>query len=150
MVPWWSHVEGEPPQALEVRIGLREASMCRPAEADGECAAVALTRLTSAAGYGWVRAGLGAYAGAWMAAMLGLALAGVTAAGRRAPGLTRTALVAALGALAAGGCFIAWAPPELARGPSYGPWLYAAGGILLAVAAALALRRPAALAEPTA
>ena len=136
VMSWWSYADG----GLTVSIGLREAQMCRADQGADACTAVALQRLSSSDSVDWLRAGTGSYAAAWMAAILSLAMAGMAAAGKRSPLLTRTMLVAAASAAVVGGLFLVWVPADLARQPDVGMALYFAGAVLAAACAILALR----------
>jgi hypothetical protein len=120
---WWSYADG----GLTVSIGLREAHMCRTGQGADACTAVSLHRLSSSGNLGWLRAGTGSYAAAWMAAVLSLAMAGMAAAGKRSLLLTRTTLVAAVSAAGVGALFLVWVPADLARRPDLGMVLYFAG-----------------------
>jgi hypothetical protein len=136
VMSWWSYTDG----GLNVSIGLREAHMCRGQGTDA-CSTVALQRLTSSSDLGWLRAGSGAFAASWMAAILSLAMAGLAAAGKRSQFLTRTTLVAAACAVVVGLMFVIWVPADLARGAGLGMILYFAGAVLAAACAILDLRR---------
>ncbi|WP_428261942.1 hypothetical protein [Haliangium sp.] len=137
-VAWWVHDDG----ALKVDVGLLEARTCQSQAPDEPCATVALGRLVSAPDLRWVRVGTGAYAAAWMAAVLCLAMAGMAAAGKRSGLLSRTALVAVASTLTTGIMFVVWAPVDVARGPSVSMACFLAGAALGLVAVALSLRRP--------
>lgn len=130
---WWSHADGE----LHTVVGLRQARLCR----DGACASVSLDRLGGARDLGWIRIGLGAYAAAWVAAVLCLAMAGTAAAGKAAPLLSRTALVAVVSAGVMGLLFVLRAPPYVPGSPGPGLVLYAAAALAGGVAVVLDLRR---------
>lgn len=134
---WWTYADGE----LQVSIGLREARMCRPGPAEEACSVVSLRRLISGDDVRWLRAGTGSYAAAWIAAMLSLAMAGLTAAGKRSRLLARTGLVAAASAGVVGALFVMWAPPDVAREAGYGAGLYFLGAVLAAACAGLGLAR---------
>lgn len=132
---WWSYRDGE----LMVSIGLREAQMCRVAQGADACTAVSLQRLSAPGSLGWLRAGTGSYAAAWMAAILSLAMAGLAAAGKRAPILTRTTLVAAVSAAVVGALFLVWAPADVARQADVGMLLYFVGATLAGACAIVGL-----------
>lgn len=137
---WWSQEprSAEDAGALQTVIGLREARLCRD---DGTCAAVSLDRLGSTRELAWIRAGSGAYAAAWITAVLCLALAGMAAAGKSSRLLRRTTLVAAVSAGVVGALFVGWAPPYVSGSPGPGLWLYAAGVLAALAAFFLDLRR---------
>lgn len=139
VVGWWSQEDrlADGTGTLQTVVGLREARLCR----DGTCAAVSLDRLGGARELAWMRAGSGAYAAAWIAAVLCLALAGMAAAGTSSRLLRRTALVATLSAGVVGALFVCWAPPYASGSPGPGLWLYAAGVLAALAAILLDLRR---------
>lgn len=134
VMSWWSYTDGD----LAVSIGLREAHMCRGQGADA-CTSVSLQRLSSSGETGWLRAGAGSYAAAWMAAILSLAMAGMGAAGKRSQLLGRTTLVAAVSAAVVGALFLSWVPADVARRPAPGMALYFAGATLAGACAILGL-----------
>lgn len=136
IMSWWSYPDGD----LVVSIGLREARMCRAAQGPDLCSTVSLERLTSVDHLSWLRAGTGAYAAAWMAAILSLAMAGLYAARKTSRLLSMTTLVAAASAGTVGLLFVTWVPADLARGPGLGMVLYFAGVLLAAVCAVLSQR----------
>jgi hypothetical protein len=133
IMSWWSYADGD----MSVSIGLREARMCRAGQAADACSAVSLQRLTSVENLAWLRAGTGAYAAAWMAAILSLATAGMAAARKGSRLLAGTALVAAASAGTVGLLFVTWVPADLGKAPGAGMVLYFAGVLLAAVSAAL-------------
>jgi hypothetical protein len=135
VMSWWSYGDGD----LTVSIGLREAYMCRAGQGADACQAVSLHRLSSAGRLGWLRAGTGSYAAAWMAAILSLASAGLAAAGKRSLLLGRTTLVAAVSAAVVGAMFLIWAPADVARQPALGMPLYFIGATLSGACAILGL-----------
>lgn len=135
VLSWWSYGDGE----LAVSIGLREAHMCRQGPGPDACQAVSLQRLSSGGRVGWLRAGTGSYAAAWIAAMLSLASAGLAAAGKRSLLLDRTTLVAAVSAAVVGAMFLIWAPADVARQPALGMPLYFVGATLAGACAILGL-----------
>jgi hypothetical protein len=138
IMSWWSYPDGD----LAVSIGLREARMCRAGQAADACSTVSLQRLTSVDHLSWLRAGTGAYAAAWMAAILSLAVGGLSAARKTSRLLGMTSLVAAASAGTVGLLFVTWVPADLARDPGLGMVLYFAG-VLLAAASAVLSQRPA-------
>jgi hypothetical protein len=135
VMSWWSYDDG----GLTVSIGLREAQMCRVEQGADACTAVSLHRLSSPGSLGWLRAGTGSYAAAWMAAVLSLAMGGLAAAGKRAPLLTKTTLVAAVCAAVVGALFLVWAPADVARQPDVGMLLYFGGATLAGACAIVGL-----------
>jgi hypothetical protein len=135
---WWSYVDG----GLTVSIGLREAHMCRSGQGADACTAVSLQRLSSSGSLGWLRAGTGSYAAAWIAAILSLAMGGLCAAGKHSRLLARTTLVAAVCAAVVGAAFLVWVPADLARRPDLGMLLYFVGATLAGACAILALLGP--------
>lgn len=137
VMSWWSYPDGE----LQVSLGLREAHMCREAPGPDACSAVSLQRVTSPEHLSWIRAGAGAYAAAWMAAILSLAAGGLSAARKASRLLNLTTLVAAATAGTVGLLFVTWVPEDLARGPGLGMVLYFAGVLLAAACVGLPQRR---------
>lgn len=133
IMSWWSYADGD----LAVSIGLREARMCRAGQGADACSTVSLQRLTSVDHLSWLRAGTGAYAAAWMAAILSLSTAGLAAARKGSRLLGTTALVAAASAGTVGLLFVTWVPADLAREVGSGMVLYFAGVVLAAASAVL-------------
>lgn len=133
IMSWWSYADGD----LAVSIGLREARMCRAGQAADACSTVPLQRLNSVDNLSWVRAGTGAYAAAWMAAILSLATGGLAAARKASRMLGTTALVAVASAATVGLLFVTWVPADLSKGLGWGMVLYFAGVVLGAASAAL-------------
>lgn len=134
LVGWWS----QGGDGLRTFVGLRDAQLCR----DGTCASVPLHKLGGTQDLGWIRAGLAAYAAAWIAAVLCLALAAAAAAGKGLPPmLARTALVAVVSAAVVGMLFLLQAPSYVSGSPGPGMGLYFGGTLAGAVTAVLALRR---------
>ena len=134
LMGWWSQED----EGLRTFVGLRHAQLCR----DGVCTSVALQKLGGMRDLGWIRAGLGAYAAAWIGGVLCLALAAAAAAGKAAsPLLARTTLVAVASAALVGIVFLVQAPAYVSGAPGPGMGLYFGGTLLGVATAVLALRR---------